>query len=81
MKAPAGCQLTGRWRSVEADLWDRDYLDLSGPATIIIGEDINGEIAFGAATRPPSKPTGMLLQQPARAADGGHEKKESYKAI
>jgi hypothetical protein len=95
MSAPAGCQLTGRWRIVEADLWDRGYLDLSGPAMITIGEDNNGEIAFGAlqagldlsyspsmvfsttarsrslspittATRLPSKPTGILLQQPAR---------------
>ena len=94
MSAPAGCQLTGRWRIVEADLWDRGYLDLSGPAMITIGEDNNGEIAFGAlqagldlsyspsmvfsttarsrslspittATRLPSKPTGILLQQPA----------------
>ena len=48
MSAPAGCQLTGRWRIVEADLWDRGYLDLSGPAMITIGEDNNGEIAFGA---------------------------------
>ncbi|WP_027155827.1 hypothetical protein [Mesorhizobium sp. WSM2561] len=48
MSAPAGCQLTGSWRIVEADLWDRGYLDLSGPATITIGDDNNGEIAFGA---------------------------------
>jgi hypothetical protein len=48
MTAPADCQLIGRWRIVEADLWDRDYLDLDGPATITIGADNNGEIAFGA---------------------------------
>ena len=48
MTAPAGCQLIGRWRIVEADLWDRDYLDLGGPAMITIGDDNNGEIAFGA---------------------------------
>ena len=28
------CQLIGRWRIVEADLWDRDYLDLVEPAMI-----------------------------------------------
>jgi hypothetical protein len=28
MSAPAGCQLIGRWRIVEADLWDREYLDI-----------------------------------------------------
>jgi hypothetical protein len=48
MTAPAGCQLVGRWRIVEADLWDRNYLDLDGRATITIGADNNGEIAFGA---------------------------------
>jgi hypothetical protein len=48
MSAPAGCQLVGRWRIVEADLWDRGYLDLGGPATITIGADNHGEIAFGA---------------------------------
>jgi transposase len=46
--APAGCQLIGRWRIVEADLCDRDYLDLDGQAAITIGADNNGEIAFGA---------------------------------
>ena len=48
MTAPADCQLIGRWRIVEADLWDRGYLNLGGPATITIGADNNGEIAFGA---------------------------------
>ena len=48
MSAPAACALIGRWRMVEADIWDRDYLDLSGPATMTIGADNHGEIAFGA---------------------------------
>jgi hypothetical protein len=48
MTAPAGCRLVGRWRILEADLWDRDYLDLDRPATITIGADNHGEIAFGA---------------------------------
>ncbi len=48
MNAPANCPLIGRWRIVEADLWDHDHLDLCGPATIIIGADNHGEIAFGA---------------------------------
>jgi hypothetical protein len=43
-----GLPVGRRWRIVEADLWDRDYLDLDGPATITIGADNNGEIAFGA---------------------------------
>jgi hypothetical protein len=48
MSAPAGCLLIGRWRIVEADQWDGGYLNLCGPATITIGADNNGEIAFGA---------------------------------
>jgi hypothetical protein len=48
MSAPAGCKLVGRWRIVEADIWDRAYLNLSGPATITITDDGRGEIAFGA---------------------------------
>lgn len=48
MTAPAGCQIIGRWRIIEADLWDRDYLDLVAPAMLIIGDDGRGEIAFGA---------------------------------
>lgn len=48
MSAQADCQLVGRWRIVEADLWDRDHLDLCGPAAITIGAEGRGEIAFGA---------------------------------
>jgi hypothetical protein len=48
MSAPAGCKLVGRWRIVEADLWDPDHLDLCGPATITITGHGRGEIAFGA---------------------------------
>ena len=47
MRAPADCRLIGRWRIVEAGLWDRAYLDLSGPATLTITAQ-GGEIAFGA---------------------------------
>jgi hypothetical protein len=48
MSAPANCTLVGRWRIVEADIWDRDHLDLCGPATITITDHGRGEIAFGA---------------------------------
>jgi hypothetical protein len=48
VSAPANCQLIGRWRIVEADIWDRDYLDLCGPAMITITGHGHGEIAFGA---------------------------------
>ncbi len=46
--APGNCKLIGRWRIVEADTWDRDYLDLVAPAMMTIGDDGSGEIAFGA---------------------------------
>ncbi len=48
MTAPMNCRLVGRWRIVEADLWDRDYLDLVEPAMMTIRADGHGEIAFGA---------------------------------
>jgi hypothetical protein len=47
MTAASTCRLIGRWRIVEADLWDRGHLDLVEPATITIGTDGHGEIAFG----------------------------------
>jgi hypothetical protein len=46
--APMDCRLVGRWRIVAADLWDRDYLDLVVPASMTIGADGHGEIAYGA---------------------------------
>jgi hypothetical protein len=42
------CRVIGRWRIVGADIWDRDYLDLVGPARLVIRGDGFGEIAFGA---------------------------------
>jgi hypothetical protein len=32
MSGPAGCEVIGHWRIVASDLWDREYLDLAGPA-------------------------------------------------
>ena len=43
MSAAAGCELIGRWRIVEADLWDRDYLDLVEPAYMSFGKNGRGE--------------------------------------
>ena len=48
MTAPINCQIIGGWRIVDADLWDRDYLDLVEPATMTIGSNGYGELAFGA---------------------------------
>jgi hypothetical protein len=39
--------LIGKWRLVEAALWDRDYLDMSGPAFVAFKRDETGEIRFG----------------------------------
>jgi hypothetical protein len=50
MSAPTGCELIGRWRIVEADLWDRDYLDLVEPAYATFNDDGRGEFAFGAVS-------------------------------
>ena len=41
-------RVIGKWHIVEADLWDRDHLDLVGPAHITFHGDGHGEIAFGA---------------------------------
>lgn len=48
MSAASNCRLIGHWRIVEADLWDRDYLNLVEHAMIKIGVGGRGEIAFGA---------------------------------
>ena len=48
MTVPMDCQLIGRWRIVEADLWDRAHLDLVEPAMMTIGAHGRGEITFGA---------------------------------
>lgn len=48
MTAPVACRLIGWWRTVEANLCDRGYLDLGEPAVRAIYEHGHGEIAFGA---------------------------------
>jgi hypothetical protein len=53
MSPPAGCMPVGLWRSVEADLRDREYLDLCGSAAIVIGAEGHGEIACGAMQATP----------------------------
>ena len=44
------CLVVGKWRIVDADLWERDYLDLVEPAYITFERDGHGEFAFGAVT-------------------------------
>ena len=48
MTTSMGCRVIGRWRIVEANIWERDPLDLVEPATMVIGANGHGEIAFGA---------------------------------
>jgi hypothetical protein len=43
----ADCQVIGRWRILESDVWDRDYLDLVEPAFINIDRGGRGVLAFG----------------------------------
>jgi hypothetical protein len=50
MTDPAECEVIGRWRIVEADQWDREYLDLVEPAFIRFDRDGHGELAFGVVT-------------------------------
>ena len=42
--------LIGKWRITEADLWDREYLDLVEPAYIAFQDNGYGEFAFGCVT-------------------------------
>jgi hypothetical protein len=42
--------LTGRWRILEMDLWDREDLDLVAPAFIEFSPDHTGEFGFIAVT-------------------------------
>ncbi len=47
MMAKSECALICKWRIIEADLWNRDYLDLVGPAHITFEGDGHGDFAFG----------------------------------
>ncbi len=40
--------LVGRWRIVEMELWDADFLDLVEPAYILFEAKGGGEFGFGA---------------------------------
>ncbi|MGV9747779.1 hypothetical protein ACWDTG_23160 [Rhodococcus zopfii] len=41
-------RLTGRWRIVEMDMWDREAIDLIEPGFIEFGPDRTGEFGFVA---------------------------------
>jgi hypothetical protein len=59
----ASCKLLGRWRIVEADLWDRDYLDMVEPAYLQIGRDGWAEFALGCVTAGGSQTAGRWLNR------------------
>ena len=39
--------IKGKWRIVEMEIWDKDFLDLMGPARIAIDAKGQGEFSFG----------------------------------
>lgn len=39
--------LIGKWRIIEADLWDKEYLDMLDPAFIEFKSSGRGEVRFG----------------------------------
>ena len=40
-------RMLGEWRIIEMEVWDKDLLDLMGPARIAISASGQGEFAFG----------------------------------
>ena len=55
----------GRWRIVEMEQWDRDFIDLEGPGFITFSKGGNGEFHFGAVH-------GQLDCRVENFADGQH---------
>jgi hypothetical protein len=52
-KTPAFAKaFSGRWRIVEMDVWDNDFLDLVEEAHLTFTGEAGGEIAFGALRGP-----------------------------
>lgn len=48
MRADIAERLAGKWRIIETAAWDKQHLDLRGPAYIEIDAKGYGEMAFGA---------------------------------
>jgi len=47
MKRPTKHSLIGKWRIIEMELWDKDFLDMMEPAYIAFDGKAGGEFAFG----------------------------------
>src|ERR1700679_2403398 len=73
LKAPANCRLIGRWRIVEADLWDRAHLDLCGPATLTI------TARGGKSPSAPWRPVSKSNMRATRSASSGPDAKMETK--
>ena len=41
-------KILGKWRIIEASMWDQDYLDLCEPAFILFDPNGESEMAYGA---------------------------------
>jgi hypothetical protein len=50
MKRPTKRSLIGKWRIIEMELWDKDFLDMMEPAYIAFDGKAGGEFAFGCVT-------------------------------
>ena len=50
MKRPTKHSLIGKWRIIEMELWDKDFLDMMEPAYIAFDGKAGGEFAFGCVT-------------------------------
>jgi hypothetical protein len=74
MSGTRDCELVGRWRITDADLWDRDYLDMAEPAYVQIGRD--GWGSWLSVALPP--PANWNIRAPLSSSawsgfDEGHE--------
>ena len=50
MKRPTKRSLIGKWRIIEMELWDKDFLDMMEPAYIAFDGKAGGGFAFGCVT-------------------------------
>jgi hypothetical protein len=46
--ADIAARIAGKWRIIETAIWDKQHLDLCGPAFIEFDTQGQGEMAFGA---------------------------------
>jgi len=71
----------GRWRIVEMDNWDSDFLDLVEEAHLTFNGKSDGEIAFGALNGFSTSATAPETVQPARSSHGKGTTKMTPSAV